>query len=70
MNSNDILGNVIATDLFKLGDCSNLARNFPIGPYANGTFVTERFPSESACLIEISLNNVPKEIIVFLNISL
>ena len=32
VNSNDILGNVIATDLFKFGDCSNLAKNFPIGP--------------------------------------
>ena len=70
VNSNDILGNVIATDLFKFGDCSNLAKNFPIGPYASGTLLTDLFPSESVCLIEISLNNVPKEIIVFLNISL
>ena len=70
VNSNDILGSVIATDLFKFGDCSNLAKNFPIGPYASGTLLTDLFPSDSVCLIEISLNNVPKEIIVFLNISL
>ena len=30
----------------------------------------DAFPLESVCLMERSLNNVPKEIIVFLNISL
>jgi len=32
--------------------------------------ISDKFPSVSVCLMERSLNNVPNEIIVFLNISL
>ncbi len=65
VNSKDILGKVIAVALFKSGDCSNLAKNFWVGPYANGTLIVE-----SSCLTVIPLNKVPKEIIVLLRISL
>ena len=47
--SNPIRGRVIATDLEILGSSLSLAKNYCLGPYANGTFIA------CATLPELSL---------------